>query len=284
MATDYRDAEHRIVGTSALSAMESLNRNRARLDHTTALKNDRPRCVRRLIHLPMINLKNEKCQFCGRSSEEKSETRGTSQGKNEYANGWPNVPSNRYRDTSWFFHNRDLTLFSHDRVVQVMQTKDFTKWNYEALQDVVDGLMYNQKRLEEVIKARFIRRLMAFFSPFSHRFSDIRKNRVSFTLVMISILMLVWRVGFSKMGEIRLLVVNDVDIGWWWGTILGSRRSTFESNCARVRTIGSCTFCPISFNFSWSIFSTSLMDYRIRIQYFQKSASQRHWRTGILNS
>lgn len=60
-----------------------------------------------------------------------------------------------------------------------MQTKDFTKWNYEALQDVVDGLMYNQKRLEEVIKARFIRRLMAFYSPFSHRFSDIRRNRVS---------------------------------------------------------------------------------------------------------
>jgi large subunit ribosomal protein L17e len=60
-----------------------------------------------------------------------------------------------------------------------MQTKDFTKWNYDALQDVVDGLMYNQKRLEEVIKARFIRRLMAFYAPFSHRFSDIQKNRVS---------------------------------------------------------------------------------------------------------
>jgi len=88
MATDYRDAEHRIVGTSALSAMESLNRNRARLDHTTALKNDRPRCVRHSIHLPvMINLKNEKCQFCGRSNEKKSKTRGTSQGKNEHANG-----------------------------------------------------------------------------------------------------------------------------------------------------------------------------------------------------
>lgn len=88
MATDYRDAEHRTVGTSALSAMESLNRNRARLDHTTALKNDRPRCVIHHIHLSvMINLKNEKCQFCGRSSEEKSKARGTSQGKNEHANG-----------------------------------------------------------------------------------------------------------------------------------------------------------------------------------------------------
>ena len=151
--------------------MESLNWNRARLDHITALKNDRPWCVRRYI---MINLKNEKCQFCGQSSEEKSETCGTSQGENEYANGWLNVLSNCYRDTSWLLHNRDLTLFSHDRVVQVMQTKDFTKWNYEALQDVVDGLMYNQKRLEEIIKAWFIRRLMAFFSPFSHWFSDIK--------------------------------------------------------------------------------------------------------------
>jgi len=181
MATDYRDVEHRIVGMSTLSAMESLNWNWARLDHTTALKNDWPRCVRCLIHL--INLKNEKCQFCGWSSEEKSKTCGTSQGKNEYANGWLNIPSNHYRDTSWFFHNRDLTLFSHNRVVQVMQMKDFTKWNYEALQDVMDGLMYNQKRLKEIIKARFIHQLMAFFSPFSHQFTDIRKNRVSFTLI-----------------------------------------------------------------------------------------------------
>lgn len=45
MATDYKDGEHRIVGTSALSAIESFNRNRARLDNTAALKNSRPRYV-----------------------------------------------------------------------------------------------------------------------------------------------------------------------------------------------------------------------------------------------
>jgi len=60
MATDYKDGEHRIVGTSALSAMESLNRNRARLDHTTTLKNDRPRCVRPSMYLSVIiDLENE---------------------------------------------------------------------------------------------------------------------------------------------------------------------------------------------------------------------------------
>lgn len=70
---------------------------------------------------------------------------------------------------------------------QVMQTKDFTKWNYEALQDVVDGLMYNQKRLEEVIKARFIRRLMSFYSPFNHRFSDIPRIRVNYFFLLLLI-------------------------------------------------------------------------------------------------
>ena len=31
MASDYTDGEHRIVGTSAMSAIDSLNRNRMRL-------------------------------------------------------------------------------------------------------------------------------------------------------------------------------------------------------------------------------------------------------------
>ncbi len=45
MATDYKDGEHRIVGTSALSAIESFNRNRTRLDNTTTLRSQRPRLV-----------------------------------------------------------------------------------------------------------------------------------------------------------------------------------------------------------------------------------------------
>ena len=32
MASDYKDAEHRIVGTATLSALDSLNRNRTRLE------------------------------------------------------------------------------------------------------------------------------------------------------------------------------------------------------------------------------------------------------------
>ena len=62
---------------------------------------------------------------------------------------------------------------------QVMLTKDHTKWNFEALQDLIEGPLLNPKRMEEAIKvSRFIRRLMSFFHPFSNRFSDITRSRV----------------------------------------------------------------------------------------------------------
>lgn len=85
-----------------------------------------------------------------------------------------------------------LTVDYGTNRVKVMQTKDFTKWNYDSIQEVVDGLMYNPKRLEEVIKARFIRRLMSFYSPFSHRFSDILRERVSFVLLATKAPLLTW--------------------------------------------------------------------------------------------
>ena len=62
---------------------------------------------------------------------------------------------------------------------QVMLTKDYQKWNFETLQDLIEGPLLNPKRMEEAIKvSRFIRRLMWFFHPFSHRFSDMRRDSV----------------------------------------------------------------------------------------------------------
>jgi rapamycin-insensitive companion of mTOR len=56
---------------------------------------------------------------------------------------------------------------------QVMATKEHTKWNFEILQELIEGPLLNPKRMEEAIKVgRFIRRLTSFFHPFSHRFSD----------------------------------------------------------------------------------------------------------------
>jgi rapamycin-insensitive companion of mTOR len=64
-----------------------------------------------------------------------------------------------------------------------MITKDFTKWNYDTLLEIVEGPLLNQKRLEEAIRvSRFIRRLASFFHPFSHRFSDIVRTPVRLVL------------------------------------------------------------------------------------------------------
>lgn len=61
-----------------------------------------------------------------------------------------------------------------------MLTKDNTKWNFDMLQELIDGPLLNPKRLEEAIKvSRFMRRLMSFFHPFSHRFSDLPRKQVS---------------------------------------------------------------------------------------------------------
>ena len=43
LAADYDDGEHRIVGTSALSAIDSFNRNRSKLEPATNVKDSRPR-------------------------------------------------------------------------------------------------------------------------------------------------------------------------------------------------------------------------------------------------
>jgi rapamycin-insensitive companion of mTOR len=62
-----------------------------------------------------------------------------------------------------------------------MLTKDHNKWNFETLLDLVEGPLLNPKRMEEAIKlsSKFLRRLMNFFHPFNHRFSDLERNKVS---------------------------------------------------------------------------------------------------------
>ena len=59
---------------------------------------------------------------------------------------------------------------------QVLAVKDQTKWNFDILQDLIEGPLLNPKRMEEAIKAsRYLRKLISFFHPFAHRFSDLSK-------------------------------------------------------------------------------------------------------------
>ena len=64
-----------------------------------------------------------------------------------------------------------------------MVTTDHTKWNFDTLQDLLEGPLLNPKRMEEAIKvSKYIKRLLSFYHPFSRRFADLPKTKVSAVL------------------------------------------------------------------------------------------------------
>ncbi|KAI0061413.1 hypothetical protein BV25DRAFT_1900415 [Artomyces pyxidatus] len=151
LASDYDDGEHRIVGTSTLSAIDSFNRNRARLQPTPATTGtNRPRA----------------------NSVEDAIRRGQRQVEQV------KIKMGLQMD--------DRTFQAALLETQVMLTKDHNKWNFETLQDLIEGPLLNPKRMEEAIKvSRFIRRLMTFFHPFSHRFSDMERTKANMRWVRL---------------------------------------------------------------------------------------------------
>ena len=42
--------------------------------------------------------------------------------------------------------------------------------------ELLQGPLLNPRRLEEALRAKYLKRLIGFFRPASHRFSDIEKN------------------------------------------------------------------------------------------------------------
>ncbi|TPX33890.1 hypothetical protein SmJEL517_g03313 [Synchytrium microbalum] len=65
-------------------------------------------------------------------------------------------------------------------------TKDYTKWNWDAILELLQGPLLNPKRLDEATKnTKFIKRLLAFYRPQNHQFSDIRKNKANTKYVRI---------------------------------------------------------------------------------------------------
>ncbi|KAL0580619.1 hypothetical protein V5O48_001349 [Marasmius crinis-equi] len=143
MASDFQDGENRIVGTSVLSAIDSLNRNRTRLE---------PNLVKK------YRLRSNSVDDAVRRGQRQVEQVKLKMG----------------------MQMDDKTFQNSLLETQVMFTKDHAKWNFDTIQELIEGPLLNAKRMDEAIKgARFIRRLMSFFHPFSHRFSDMHKNTVN---------------------------------------------------------------------------------------------------------
>ncbi|KAF8133736.1 Rapamycin-insensitive companion of mTOR, N-term-domain-containing protein [Boletus edulis] len=170
LASDYNRGEHRIIGTSAMSAIDSFNRNRARLQPN--VKSTRPRA----------------------NSAEDAVRRGQRQVEQS------KIKMGMQMD--------DKTFQSCLIETQVMLTKDNTKWNFDMIQELIDGPLLNPKRLEEAIKvSRFMRRLMSFFHPFSHRFSDLPRKQPNLRWVRLGCNLLITLLASSD--GVRFLMTED---------------------------------------------------------------------------
>lgn len=60
---------------------------------------------------------------------------------------------------------------------RVLQTKDFSTWNWNIIQELLEGPLLNKRQLEELSKStKFIRRLLVFYRPMRLRFSNVDKG------------------------------------------------------------------------------------------------------------
>ncbi|KAH9834366.1 target of rapamycin complex 2 subunit ste20-like [Teratosphaeria destructans] len=56
---------------------------------------------------------------------------------------------------------------------QILNTVNYTKWDWSLIHELIDGPMVNPKRLQEaMITSKFVHRLLGFLRPFKYRFSD----------------------------------------------------------------------------------------------------------------
>ena len=61
---------------------------------------------------------------------------------------------------------------------QVLTTANYLKWQWDLINNLIEGPLLNPKRLEESIKAsKFMKRLIGFYRPFKYKFSDARNTK-----------------------------------------------------------------------------------------------------------
>jgi hypothetical protein len=67
-------------------------------------------------------------------------------------------------------------------VNETQYTKDFSKWNWSAIIELVNGPLLNPKRLEEALSSGLMKKLLLFYKPSNHQFSDIPLKTVNSNL------------------------------------------------------------------------------------------------------
>ncbi|WVQ95387.1 hypothetical protein IAU59_002484 [Kwoniella sp. CBS 9459] len=140
-ATDFRNPGERMAALSALSSIDSLNRNQIKAGKKAG--KEKPSA---------ITLQQDSLQ------------RGHRQVQSVKLRLGLQVEDKQFQQMIV-----DSGLLLH---------RDHTKWNYDIIVDLVEGPLLNPKRMDEAIKAtKFIRRLFSFYHPYNNRFSAVKRTR-----------------------------------------------------------------------------------------------------------
>ncbi|KAL8924438.1 MAG: hypothetical protein Q9208_004046 [Pyrenodesmia sp. 3 TL-2023] len=71
---------------------------------------------------------------------------------------------------------------------QVLNHVKHFKWNWDLIEDLVEGPLKNPKRLNEAITGtKFLKRLLSFYRPFKYRFSDIPSTKLNQRYVRVGV-------------------------------------------------------------------------------------------------
>ncbi|KAH3668511.1 hypothetical protein OGAPHI_002265 [Ogataea philodendri] len=68
----------------------------------------------------------------------------------------------------------------------VLATKDYYKWNWALITELMQGPLQDSRNFEETAKTtKFYKRLMSFYRPFKYRFSSLRKTKSNLVFVKV---------------------------------------------------------------------------------------------------
>ncbi|GAV47124.1 hypothetical protein ZYGR_0E01390 [Zygosaccharomyces rouxii] len=76
--------------------------------------------------------------------------------------------------------NREVDDIKFRKMVfdsRVLQTKEFNLWNWNVIQELLEGPLLNDKHLDELARStKFIRRLLIFYRPLRMRFANVNRG------------------------------------------------------------------------------------------------------------
>ncbi|EEB09264.1 hypothetical protein SJAG_04460 [Schizosaccharomyces japonicus yFS275] len=149
------NAEDRFVATSVLQSIEGLNRMQAQSYDLTAKKP----------HSFIFNKRWTDGSFRGQRQVEHVK-----------------IKMGLQLDDNHFRHILSET--------NVLTTRNYQKWQWDALVELLQGPLLSAKRLEEAMHAtKFMRRLLGFYKPFSNRFSGIKNTKPNHKYIQVGCLL-----------------------------------------------------------------------------------------------